>query len=98
MAEFPAVALHGPSCAPSNLRYWVAYRTFALCGLSLLRLHPFPAFSAKGEGAGHYAVGSKSILTSNIRHLTSKIRPMSIRTRFAPSPTGYLHIGGVRTA
>src|SRR5437868_12158187 len=24
--------------------------------------------------------------------------PMSIRTRFAPSPTGMLHIGGVRTA
>ena len=23
---------------------------------------------------------------------------MSIRTRFAPSPTGLLHIGGVRTA
>src|SRR6478672_4705972 len=23
---------------------------------------------------------------------------MSIRTRFAPSPTGFLHIGGVRTA
>src|SRR5258706_14594848 len=23
---------------------------------------------------------------------------MSVRVRFAPSPTGYLHIGGVRTA
>src|SRR5438128_11189615 len=23
---------------------------------------------------------------------------MSVRTRFAPSPTGFLHIGGVRTA
>ncbi|OVE78609.1 glutamate--tRNA ligase, partial [bacterium G20] len=34
------------------------------------------------------------MLTSNIEHRTSK----SVRTRFAPSPTGYLHVGGVRTA
>jgi glutamyl-tRNA synthetase len=27
-----------------------------------------------------------------------KSRPMQIRTRFAPSPTGFLHIGGARTA
>src|SRR5215470_13197812 len=33
--------------------------------------------------------------TSNLQHLTSIMR---VRTRFAPSPTGYLHIGGVRTA
>ena len=23
---------------------------------------------------------------------------MTIRTRFAPSPTGYMHVGGMRTA
>ncbi|MGL6028944.1 MAG: glutamate--tRNA ligase family protein, partial [Legionella sp.] len=23
---------------------------------------------------------------------------MTVRTRFAPSPTGFLHVGGVRTA
>lgn len=34
------------------------------------------------------------MLTSNIEHRTSEL----VRTRFAPSPTGYLHVGGVRTA
>jgi glutamyl-tRNA synthetase len=40
---------------------------------------------------------------SSIDHLATNIdlpdsRIMAVRTRFAPSPTGYLHIGGVRTA
>src|SRR3954462_6895892 len=41
---------------------------------------------------GYWMVPNKS----NIQHRTSI--HMTVRTRFAPSPTGYLHIGGVRTA
>src|SRR5207245_5615768 len=32
------------------------------------------------------------------RHLTPDTGFMSVRVRFAPSPTGYLHVGGARTA
>jgi glutamyl-tRNA synthetase len=33
-----------------------------------------------------------------VRKLVCYVASMSVRVRFAPSPTGYLHIGGVRTA
>ena len=36
--------------------------------------------------------------SATIRRVDYRQRRMSIRTRFAPSPTGMLHIGGVRTA
>src|SRR5207237_5500296 len=37
-------------------------------------------------------------LNRRSRSPSRKRRHMTVRTRFAPSPTGYLHIGGVRTA
>jgi glutamyl-tRNA synthetase len=36
--------------------------------------------------------------TQHLETSVQRLRSMSVRTRFAPSPTGYLHIGGVRTA
>src|SRR3954471_2575613 len=32
------------------------------------------------------------------RQTLGLVTPMTVRTRFAPSPTGFLHIGGARTA
>ena len=45
------------------------------------------------------ALSLPAVLRDNAGHLVFLIvAPIMIRTRFAPSPTGYLHIGGVRTA
>lgn len=35
---------------------------------------------------------------TGLQRFRKKDKAMTIRTRFAPSPTGYLHVGGVRTA
>jgi len=35
---------------------------------------------------------------STVRHFCSSAKLQSVRVRFAPSPTGYIHLGGLRTA
>jgi glutamyl-tRNA synthetase len=40
----------------------------------------------------------QGVFTSRLLIIILTIGSMSMRTRFAPSPTGFLHIGGVRTA
>ncbi len=34
----------------------------------------------------------------SMNHAVKREKKMTVRTRFAPSPTGYMHIGGMRTA
>src|SRR5437879_5105948 len=59
--------------------------------------------SGTRSGIGILGKGSSKDRISNMKdfrrlHERSIIGQMSIRVRFAPSPTGYLHVGGARTA
>src|SRR5260370_23259494 len=72
---------------------------------------PF-AFWRRQVGADFLSVGFSATSGNPLRAAASNVYPgstgsdpahqgkaiMLVRTRFAPSPTGYLHIGGVRTA
>jgi glutamyl-tRNA synthetase len=44
------------------------------------------------------SVSYKVLLTSHFIHLQEALLNTPVRVRFAPSPTGYLHVGGARTA
>ncbi len=54
--------------------------------------------TASTDPAGGFCWDSESFILRTILSFTFNSGFAMIRTRFAPSPTGYLHIGGVRTA
>ena len=56
------------------------------------------ARAAAGRNAGRAGTRVTPGVSVGIMTAAEGFAPMTVRTRFAPSPTGYLHIGGVRTA
>src|SRR5437879_4232961 len=50
-------------------------------------------------GGGASATPRRRLYLRGVRdHNSSPLASMPVRVRFAPSPTGYLHVGGARTA
>ena len=64
----------------------------------MLRNNLAGAFRKRGSqcSAGS-PVASRATLRSAVRGLTGSYTEVFMRVRFAPSPTGYLHIGSART-
>ena len=56
------------------------------------------ADAARLRQAQRLPIADGHILASMNGTSSGTSEPLTVRTRFAPSPTGYLHIGGVRTA
>lgn len=56
-------------------------------------------YIGKEKEGGFYRLNREEILSLNaLRQTTKHIMNREVRVRFAPSPTGGLHLGGVRTA
>lgn len=52
----------------------------------------------KSGGPAAYGGNSMALDHKYFEEMEAKIPKGKVRTRFAPSPTGYMHIGNLRTA
>ncbi len=57
-----------------------------------------PVAKAGGSGQGRGQAGAFRAWYHSAPFVSTVLRSMTVVTRFAPSPTGMLHLGGVRTA
>lgn len=71
---------------------WVCHSCLSsIAGRRLLQHKQTPGLFRR-----HFAVSARR--GKDVRRRDGKLPDFPARTRFAPSPTGYMHIGGLRTA